>query len=149
VADSRTRTDIERRDHQDKARATREPGHPGRAAASEEIWLELALLLLTEEERLVLIWKKAGFSDREIAKHLSRPASAVREVHRSGVSKIQLSRDVTLGTTASDDNLPLNCPICGIRLAFRGHVNDCRVFTCAAHGGYCIEATGHFRRTAE
>jgi hypothetical protein len=149
VAGSRTRTDIERRDHEDKTRATREPGHTRIDAASEKVKLERALLLLTEEERLVLIWKKAGFSDREIAKHLSRPASAVREVHRSGVSKIQLSRDVTIGTAEPDDTLPLNCPMCGVRMAFRGRVNDCRVFTCAVHGGYCIEPTGHFRRTAE
>ena len=95
----------------------------------------------------MLIWKKAGFSDREIATHLSRPPSAVREVRRSSVSKIRRSRDVTPGTTTSDDNLPLNCPICGVRLAFRGRVDDCRVFTCAVHGGYRIEPTGHFRRT--
>jgi hypothetical protein len=124
----------------------REPGHTASDAASEKISLERALLLLTEEERLVLIWKKAGFSDREIAKHLARPPSAVREVHRSGVSKIHLSPDVTPGTT-SDDNLPLNCPICGVRLDFRGRVNDCRMFTCAVHGGYSIGPTGHFRRT--
>jgi len=149
VTDTRTKTDIERCDHQDYARVSREQGHPRSDAASEKVRLERALLLLTEEERLVLIWKKAGFSDREIAKHLSRPASAVREVHRSGLSKIQLSRDVTISTATSDDNLPLNCPICGIRLAFRGRVNDCRMFRCAVHGGYCIEPTGHFRRIAE
>jgi DNA-directed RNA polymerase specialized sigma24 family protein len=78
----------------------------GNDSAPEQVMLQRALLLLTEEERLVLIWKKAGFSDREIAKHLSRPASAVRDVYRRGVSKIQLSRDVTLGTTAADDDLP-------------------------------------------
>jgi hypothetical protein len=151
VVESRTRTDIERRVQQNKARARaiHEPGHPVSDAASEKIRLERALLLLTEDERLVLIWKKAGFSDREIAKHLSRPASAVREVHRSGVSKIQLSHEVTIGTTTSDDHLSLNCPLCGIRLAFRGRVNDCRMFTCAVHGDYCIEPTGHFRRAAE
>jgi hypothetical protein len=149
VAERRTRTDVGGRDHQDKAGAKREPGYTVSHAAAEKIRLERALLLLTEEERLVLIWKKAGFSDREIAKHLSRSPSAVREVVRSGLSKIRLSRDVTLGTTAPDDDLPLNCPICGVRLAFRGHVNDCRVFRCAVHGGYCIEPNGHFRRTAE
>ena len=141
------RTDIERRDHRDTARAKREPGRAGSDADSEKIRLERTLLLLTEEERLVLIWKKAGFSDRGIAKHLSRSLSAVRELHRSGVSKIQLSRDVAPGTTTSDDDLPLNCPMCGVRLAFRGRVNDCRVFTCAVHGDYRIESTGHFRRT--
>ena len=124
----------------------REPGHTGSDAASEKTNLERAFLLLTEEERLVLIWKKAGFSDREIAKHLSRPPSAVREVHRSGASKIHRSLCVTPSTT-SDDNLPLNCPICGVRLDFRGRVNDCRLFTCAVHGGYSIGPTGHFRRT--
>ena len=146
---TRSRTDTERRDHRNKARATSEPGHTGSDAASEKTNLERAFLLLTEEERLVLIWKKAGFSDREIAKHLSRPASAVREVVRSGLSKLQLSRDVTLGTTTPDDDLPLNCPICGVRLAFRGRVNDCRVFTCAEHGDFCIERSGRFRRTAD
>jgi hypothetical protein len=149
VAERRTRTDIGRRDHQDEARAKHEPEHMASEAASEKIRLERALLLLTEEERLVLIWKKAGFSDREIAKHLSRAASAVREVHRSALSKIQLSRDVTIGTAEPDDTLPLNCPMCGVRMAFRGRVNDCRVFTCAVHGGYCIEPTGHFRRSPE
>jgi len=147
VVGTRGRTDIERRVHQDTTRPTGEPGPAGSDADAETIRLERALLLLTEEERLVLIWKKAGFSDREIAKHLSRPASAVREVHRSGVSKIHLSRDVTPGITTSDDDLPLNCPMCGVRLAFRGRVNDCRVFTCAVHGDFRIESTGHFRRT--
>jgi hypothetical protein len=146
VAGTRNRTDTERRDHQDYACTTREPGDGGSDGAPEKSSLERALLLLTEEERLVLIWKKAGFSDREIAKHLSRPPSAVREVHRRGVSKVHLSRNVTLGTTTSDDSLPLNCPICGVRLTFCGRVNDCRLFICAIHGGYCIEPSGHFRR---
>jgi hypothetical protein len=146
MAGTRSGTDSERPDHQDKARTTRESAHSGIHAAPEKIRLERAFLLLTEEERLVLIWKKAGFSDREIAKHLSQPPSAVREVHRRGVSKIHLSRDVTPGTDISDDNLPLNCPMCGVRLVFRGRVNDCRVFTCAVHRDFRIEPTGHFRR---
>lgn len=110
--------------------------------------LEQAFLLLTEEERLVLIWKKAGFSDREIAKQLSRPASAVREVHRRAASKIHRSLNARRGTDTSDDGLPLNCPLCGVQLAFRGCVNGCREFRCAVHGGFRIERSGRFRRTA-
>ena len=146
MAGTRSRPNIERRDQKEKARTTGEPGRAGDDVDSERVSLNRALLLLTEEERLVLIWKKAGFSDREIAKHLSRLPSAVREVHRSSVSKIRCSLHVTPSTT-SDDNLPLNCPICGVRLAFRGRVNDCRMFTCAVHGGYHIGPSGHFRRT--
>ena len=142
----RRRLNIERRDSKEKVRTTGEPGRAGVHVASEKVSLDRALFLLTEEERLVLIWKKAGFSDREIAKHLSRTPSAVREVRRSSVSKIHRSLYVTPSTT-SDDSLPLNCPICGIRLDFRGRVNDRRTFTCAVHGGYHIGPTGHFRRT--
>lgn len=83
MTESRSRTDIERRDDADEAR---KPGPASSDIASDN--LEQAFLLLTEEERLVLIWKKAGFSDREIAKHLSRPLSAVREVYRRGMSKV-------------------------------------------------------------
>ena len=146
MAGTRSRTDIERRDRRDTARTADAPGQAGSDAASEETRLGRALLLLTEEERLVLIWKKVGFSDREIAKHLSRPSSAVREVHRSGTSKVHRSLSVTPSTT-SDDSLPLNCPICGVRLDFRGRVNDRRMFRCAVHGDYHIGPTGHFGRT--
>lgn len=140
MAGTRSRTDIERRDHRDTARTADAPGQAGSDAVSEETRLGRAFLLLTMKERLVLIWKKAGFSDREIAKHLSRSASAVREVHRSGVSKIHRSRGVTSGTATSDDDLPLNCPMCGVRLAFIGRVNDCRVFKCVEHGAYRVAA---------
>jgi len=69
VAGTRSRPNIERRDQKEKARTTGEPGRAGDDVDSERVSLNRALLLLTEEERLVLIWKKAGFSDREIAKH--------------------------------------------------------------------------------
>ena len=143
MTESRSRTDIERRRDADEARR---PGHASSDIAADN--LEQAFLLLTEEERLVLIWKKAGFSDREIAKHLSRPASAVREVHGRAASKIHRSLDARRATDASDGDLPLNCPMCGVRLAFRGRVNGCREFTCAVHGGFRIERSGRFRRTA-
>jgi hypothetical protein len=140
---SLSRADIERRDDADEAR---KPGPAGSDIAADN--LEQGFLLLTEEERLVSIWKKAGFSDREIAKHLSRPASAVREVHRRAASKIHQALDVKCGTDTSDDDLPLNCPVCGVRLAFRGCMNGCREYTCAEHGGFQIERDGRFRRTA-
>ena len=139
----RSRADIERRDDADEARR---PGQASSDIAADN--LEQAFLQLTEEERLVLSWKKAGFSDGEIAKHLSRPASAVREVHRRAVSSIHRSLDARPSTDTSDDDLPLNCPLCGVRLAFRGRVNGCREFTCAVHGGFQIERSGRFRRTA-
>ena len=139
---SRSRTDIERRDDTDGAR---KPGRASSDIAADN--LEQAFLLLTEEERLVLIWKKAGFTDREIAKHLSRPASAVREVQQRAVSKIHASLDARHGTDTSDDDLPLNCPMCGVRLAFLRRVNDFREFTCAVHGGFRIERSGRFQRT--
>ena len=142
MTEKRSRTDIERRDHTDEAR---KPGHASSDIAADN--LEQALLLLTEEERLVLIWKKAGFTDREIAKHLSRSASAVREVHRRAASKIHRSLNARRGTDTSDDDLPLNCPMCGVRLTFRRRVNDCREFTCAVHGGFRIERSGRFQRT--
>lgn len=141
MTESRRRTDIERRGGADEARG---PGDASNDIAADT--LEQAFLLLTEEERLVLIWKKAGFSDREIAKHLSRPASAVREVHRRASSSIHRSLDARSGTDTSDDDLPLNCPICGVRLAFRRRVRGCREFTCAVHGGFRIERNGRFRR---
>jgi len=147
VTERRGKPDVERRDEADDGRITRRSGDAGSQIASDN--LEQAFLLLTEEERLVLIWKKAGFSDREIAKHLSRSASAVRETHRMGASKIHRSLDTRRSTDPSDDDLPLNCPLCGVRLALRGRVNDRRVFTCAVHGGFCIERSGRFRRTAD
>ena len=127
-------------------RTRRRPGPASSDTAADS--LEQAFLLLTEEERLVSIWRKAGFSDREIAKHLSRPASAVREIRRRAASKIHRSLDARRGTDISDDGLPLNCPMCGVRLAFRWRVNGCREFTCAVHGGFRIERSGRFRRTA-
>ena len=101
VTESRSRTDIERRDDADGAQ---KPCHASSDLAADN--LEQAFLLLTEEERLVLIWKKAGFSDREIAKHLSRPASAVREAHGRAASKIHRSLDARRGTDTSDVDLP-------------------------------------------
>ena len=143
MTESRSRTDIERRNDTDEAR---KPGRASSDIAADN--LEQAFLLLTEEERLVLIWKKAGFTDREIAKHLSRPPSAVREVHRRAASKIHQSLNARRGTDTCDHDLPLNCPMCGVRLAFRRRVNDRREFTCAVHGNFWIERSGRFQRTA-
>ena len=137
VAERRNKTDIERRD---------KTGQSSSDIAADR--LEQAFLLLTKEERLVLIWKKAGFRDREIANYLSRPASAVRETYRSGALKIHRSLDTRRGTDTSDEDLPLNCPLCGVRLVFRGRVSEGRVFTCSVHGDFLIERSGHFRRTA-
>lgn len=135
MAKSRSRADIERRD---------EASHTSSDLAADRH----AFLLLTEEERLVLIWKKAGFSDLEIANHLSQPTSAVRETYRRGAATIRRSLETRRGVDTPDDDLPLNCPLCGVRLAFRGRANDCRVFTCAVHGGYCMDRSGRFRPTA-
>ena len=136
MAERRNKADIERRD---------KTGQSSSDIAADKP--EQAFLLLTEEERLVLIWKKAGFSDREIANHLSRTSSDVRETYRRGASKIRRSLDTRRRTDTSDDDLPLNCPLCGVRLAFRGRVDDHRVFTCEVHGDFCIDRSGHFRRT--
>ena len=138
MTERRSKTDIERRDDVGQ-------GSSHRAANK----LEQAFHLLTEEERLVLIWKKAGFSEGEIADHLSRTSSHVRETYRRGASKIRQSLKARRHTDASDDDLPLNCPLCGAPVVFRGLVNNSRVFTCAAHGAYCIERSGHFRRATD
>ena len=144
MTERRSGSDIERRDD---AAEERKPGDArGEIAANN---LEQAFLLLTEEERLALIWKKAGFSNREIAKHLSRPPSAVREVHRRAASKIHQSLNARRGTDTSDDDLLLNCPMYGVRLAFRRRVNDRREFTCAVHGNFWIERSGRFQCTAD
>ena len=115
MTERRSGSDIERGDDADEARKPSDAR--GEIAANN---LEKALLLLTEEERLALIWKKAGFSDREIAKHLSRPPSAVREVHRRAASTIHQSLNARRGTDTSDDDLLLNCPMCGFGWHFAG-----------------------------
>jgi RNA polymerase sigma factor (sigma-70 family) len=54
------------------------PAERGSAEAVErDLLLAEILALLSEEERRVCIWKKAGFSSREIARYLGRSTEAV------------------------------------------------------------------------
>ncbi len=148
MADNRRRTGLKRQDDAGEARTARKQGHASSDAAADAPSLEQTFLLLAREERLVLIWKKAEFTEREIAKYLSRPASAIREVHRTGVPNSPVT-----GHEAYQGYIrrrsALNCPMCGVRLMFRGPVNDCQAYTCAVHGGFRIERNGRFQGTAD
>lgn len=44
---------------------------------------------LSQDERLVCIWKLAGFSSRDIARHIKRPESDIDSVFAHAKSKIR------------------------------------------------------------
>jgi DNA-directed RNA polymerase specialized sigma24 family protein len=53
--------------------------------------LRIALEELTPEQRLVCIWKKAGFSNAEIARYLGCSSVAVARLFRRAYSALQLA----------------------------------------------------------
>ena len=66
------------------------PAESGSAAQIErDILLREALDTLTPEEKLVCIWKRAGFSSREIAKFRGRSAAAVDTLFSRAKQKVR------------------------------------------------------------
>ena len=45
----------------------------------------------------------------------------------------------------SDPMLPLNCPRCGVRLVYRGCVNNLHLYTCNIHGEHWLDINGFLR----
>jgi DNA-directed RNA polymerase specialized sigma24 family protein len=65
-----------------------------RAAIEQSALWKEALESLSREERLLCIWRNAGFSDEQIADHFGRSASDVDEVFRRAHDRVQHILDV-------------------------------------------------------
>jgi DNA-directed RNA polymerase specialized sigma24 family protein len=61
------------------------------AMTDDQILMRLALDKLSHTERLVCIWKLAGFSTRDIAHHLGRSNSAVDALYTRAKRKLRRS----------------------------------------------------------
>ena len=60
------------------------PKHP-----EDEASLGLTLARLTPEERLICLWKRLGYSSREIARSQTRSTSAIDDLFRAAMAKIR------------------------------------------------------------
>ena len=94
---------------------------------------------LTDQERLVSILKKVGFSNMEIAKGLAVSVDAIKELSRTALTKVRPLRPLLARTLRSDGGLPLNCPLCGSRLAYQGRKRSRSVYTCDTHGEFRLD----------
>ena len=106
------------------------------------------LNLLTPEERLVSIWRKAGFSSAEMARHLQCTVSAIDNLHRSGITKAgRMKRRLRLDDKTGEP-ISLNCPLCGVKLSYRGRAADHAAYACDVHGEYWLDKNGNFGRVS-
>lgn len=62
--------------------------HPGTAANTEGS-LRVVLNQLTPEERLICIWKRLGFSSREIARPRAGTRAAIDRLFNNALAKIR------------------------------------------------------------
>lgn len=97
---------------------------------------------LTDEERLVSILKKVGFSDTEIASGLGVSLDAIVELSRTALTKVRVLRPLLRLTRSSEGGLPLNCPLCHSQLAYQGETRSHSVYTCDSHGEFHLFTKG-------
>jgi DNA-directed RNA polymerase specialized sigma24 family protein len=57
--------------------------------AEDPVWMREALDMLTPQERLICIWKIAGFSSRQIAQHEGRSVADVDKLFAGAKRKLQ------------------------------------------------------------
>jgi len=104
---------------------------------------------LTDEERIVSILKKVGFSNTEIATGLGVSVEAIMELSRTAYAKVRVLRPLLARTPRSDGGLPLNCPLCGSRLAYQGEKRSWSVYTCDSHGVFLLDSKRGLRHAGK
>jgi DNA-directed RNA polymerase specialized sigma24 family protein len=152
------------------ANLTSRPGPAGSLGSPEalerDVTIREVLRKMPRPVRRMILLKQAGYSAREIAARLGQSPAAVDTAVSRALRRLrnEIGRPVphpqpktprcrSAGTTGARDlppshPLPLNCPYCGVRLAFISEESAGAFYQCARHGRLVLASNGRLRRYA-